>query len=168
MVKAFQSLIGFQVFSGYLTYRFRGSSGVSIPNRVLGIFRRSESKSQGFGIVVSIPNRVLGIFRLGYRSTSPATKTRFQSLIGFQVFSGAKALPFSKSEFAFQSLIGFQVFSGLQKALTTAQQGVSIPNRVLGIFRLVLRIESHSSKVSIPNRVLGIFRPGVKASNVRV
>ena len=42
---------------------------VSIPNRVLGIFRpESEVKARAYAIDVSIPNRVLGIFRQSFVS----------------------------------------------------------------------------------------------------
>ena len=55
---------------------------VSIPNRVLGIFRQYAIDAAVEFIKVSIPNRVLGIFRLGSRVIAVG-KVMFQSLIGF-------------------------------------------------------------------------------------
>ena len=45
--------------------------------------------------------------------------------------------------------------------------GVSIPDRVLGVFRLNEKWGSdYSQKVSIPDRVLGVFRHGAKLARV--
>ena len=57
---------------------------VSIPDRVLGIFRRNFKL--GVKIEpkwVSIPDRVLGIFRLFVQLCDRTIPSKFQSLIGF-------------------------------------------------------------------------------------
>ena len=41
----------------------KGLALVSIPDRVLGIFRRKWALCRSEGFFVSIPDRVLGIFR---------------------------------------------------------------------------------------------------------
>ena len=58
---------------------------VSIPDRVLGIFRLSnliDSDARKLGYV-SIPDRVLGIFRLDTKGIEGWFFHMFQSLIGF-------------------------------------------------------------------------------------
>ena len=55
---------------------------VSIPDRVLGIFRLGNTNSATISQLVSIPDRVLGIFRL-FTQLAGQFDIPFQSLIGF-------------------------------------------------------------------------------------
>ena len=55
---------------------------VSIPDRVLGIFRHYRVGFFALAIVVSIPDRVLGIFRPEIAAITNLD-VPFQSLIGF-------------------------------------------------------------------------------------
>ena len=85
---------------------------VSIPNRVLGIFRPCKEFSNGGAIWVSIPNRVLGIFR-PLRGSLPGCKI-------------IVSIP--------NRVLGIFRLGELAKLISFAEK-VSIPNRVLGIFR---------------------------------
>ena len=69
------------VFRLNLAYFCLNFNLVSIPDRVLGVFRQLAGK--GFdGWKVSIPDRVLGVFRLT-RTRHNLIIGKFQSLIGF-------------------------------------------------------------------------------------
>ena len=108
---------------------------------------------------------------------------KFQSLIGFYGFSGTFNSLAAFSLDLFQSLIGFYGFSGLLKLLEDCELLVSIPDRVLWVFRPVtlknaiscLLFQSligfygfsgkiqiagklSANSVSIPDRVLWVFR----------
>src|SRR4028119_2330870 len=84
----------------------------------------------------------------------------FQSLIGFYGFSGKSTLSNKNhNSNRFQSLIGFYGFSGFQQGLAENIK-VSIPDRVLWVFRLEVDITPVDfGIVSIPDRVLWVFRP---------
>ena len=56
---------------------------VSIPDRVLGIFRLEDKSQHVTFLLVSIPDRVLGVFRLCQSALKYAEVPEFQSLIGF-------------------------------------------------------------------------------------
>ena len=56
---------------------------VSIPDRVLGIFRLDVVADVAAPGYVSIPDRVLGIFRPEVKNALEIKNLTFQSLIGF-------------------------------------------------------------------------------------
>ena len=58
-------------------------SSVSIPDRVLGIFRQLNLAKSTARLNVSIPDRVLGIFRPSACVQQLQSLAVFQSLIGF-------------------------------------------------------------------------------------
>ena len=51
------------MFSGRRDQIAKRSKVVSIPDRVLGVFRRDGTEVSAKAVPVSIPDRVLGVFR---------------------------------------------------------------------------------------------------------
>ncbi len=131
----FQSLIGFYGFSGALTWDDLTAGEVSIPDRVLWVFRRFHILNKCDSIDrVSIPDRVLWVFRLWISESylsSVCVSIPDRVLWVFRLGDNLAV----KIKLLFQSLIGFYGFSGLKRVAWIQQAKVSIPDRVLWVFR---------------------------------